>query len=238
MFTNLSVSRALAQGKLVVSVDSTRPADDSFKLPASLLALIQADITGLEAGDTGAHQAEGARAEASGTARAAYDKLEAVHRLGFTGIEGIIGADILPGGITDPDRLGVFTTYGWERGQLGRFTDDRLLVLGELAVQGDTTIATPAWRYAATLTAIIQAQLDIIEAEESTATGGDRQVSVAARRTACDLLETHLSRARYHYCASSDELDATKELARISFQPRRPKGPATPPAATPVPAVV
>jgi hypothetical protein len=233
MFTNLFVSRTLAQGKIVVAVDSTRLGSDPFKLPTSLLGVIQTGIDALESGDTGTHQAEGSRAESSATARAAFDKLEAVLRMGYTGIQGIIGSEILPTGITPADRLGVFTTYGWEKSQLGRFTDERLLVLGELALQGATTIATPAWRYADTLTPLIQSQLDIIEAEEPSATGGGRQVSVAARTTLGEQLATSLSRARFHYCAASDDLDTTKELARISFQPRRPKSTAAATAVTP-----
>jgi hypothetical protein len=233
MFTNLFVSRTLAQGKLVVAVDSTRPGSDPFKLPTSLLAVIQSGIDTLESGDTGTHQAEGNRAEASATARAAFDKLEAVLRMGYTGIQGIVGTELLADGITPADRLGVFTTYGWEKSQLGRFNDERLLVLGELALQGATTIANPAWRYADTLTPIIQSQLDIIEAEEPSATGGGRQVSVAARTTLGEKLSTALSRARFHYCAASDDLDTTKELARISFQPRRQKSSATPATVTP-----
>lgn len=236
MFTNLTVSQTLAQGKLVISVDESRPADDPFKLPAPLLTLIKGGVTALETGDIDTHAAEGERAEASGTARAAFEKLEAVLRMGYNGIEAIIGEDILPGGITPADRLGVFTTYGWEKGQIGRFTQDRILVLSELALQGATTITNPAWRYSSALTAVIQTQLDLIEAEEVSATGGERQVFVAERREKCALLDTRLSRARYHYCASSDDLDTTKELARISFQPRRPKGSAaTPPVVPPVP---
>jgi len=238
MITNLSVSRALAQGKLVVSVDESRPPADPFKLPAALLTLIETDITTLESDDSGSHQAEGDRIEASGTARAAFDNLEAALRFCYNGITAIPGSDLLPSGITDADRLGVFTTYGWAKGQLGRFTDERLLVLGELAVQGATTIANPAWRYASAFTTIIQAQLDLIESEEPASTTGSRQVSIASRLASRDLLETHLSRARYHYCASSDDLDTTKELARIAFQPRRPKGSgASAPAVTPAPAV-
>ena len=113
---------------------------------------------------------------------------------------------------------------------------NRLLILAELGLQGTTTIANAAWRYAPALVTVIQAQLDIIEAEEPTATGGNRQVSVATRLNQRDQLEIHLSRVRYHYCASSDELDATKELARISFQPRRPRGSiSTPPEVKPTP---
>jgi len=236
MITNLSVSRALAQGNLVVSVDESRPPADFFKLPAALRTLIEADIAALESDDSGSHQAEGDRVEASGTARAAFEKLESALRLGYNGLTAIPGADLLPTGITDADRLGVFTTYGWAKGQLGRFTDERLLVLGELALQGATTIANPAWRYASSITAIIQTQLDIIEGEEPASTTGSRQVSVASRLAGRDLLETHLSRARYHYCASSDDLDTTKELARIAFQPRRPKGSvATTPDGPPTP---
>jgi hypothetical protein len=76
-----------------------------------------------------------------------------------------------------------------------------------------------------------------IQDDEPDATGGERQVSVAGRGSARDLLQTRISRARYHYCAASDELDSTKELAKISFQPRRPANGGTTPApvVTPVP---
>ncbi|MGL4400240.1 MAG: hypothetical protein ACRCXD_10260 [Luteolibacter sp.] len=53
------------------------------------------------------------------------------------------------------------------------------------------------------------------------------------RGTARDLLQTRISRARYHYCAASDELDSTKELAKISFQPRRRATTAQPDTDTP-----
>lgn len=236
MITNLTVSRAVAQGKLVVSVDESRPPADPFKLPAYLRAIVESDIAGLESEDSDAHGAEGDRIEASGTARSAFDKLEAVLHIAYNGISAIPGTDLLPTGITEAERLGVFTTYGWEKAQIGRFPDHRLLVLAELALQGDTTIANPAWRYAASLISIIQTQLDIIEEEESIANTGHRQVFVANRAEKRDLLEIHLSRVRYHYCSASDDLDMTKELAKIAFQPRRPKGTiSSTPAVAPVP---
>jgi hypothetical protein len=98
------------------------------------------------------------------------------------------------------------------------------------------SISTPAWRYSPALVSLITAQLDVIEGEEPDATSGSRQVSVTGRLTARDLLQTRISRARYHYCAASDELDSTKELAKISFQPRRPANGATTPASVVTPA--
>ena len=221
MITNLTVSRTLAQGKLVVSVDATRPANDPYKLPAALLALLETGITELESDDSGTHAAEGDRAESSATVRGALEKIEAALRAGHAGIGALLSDSLLPGGISHATRLATYTTYGWAQGELGRFPDDRLLVLGELALQGGTTIATPAHRYAPGLVTLIRSQLDLIEAEEPTATGGGRQVSVDDRTTARDLLQTRISRARYHYCAATDDLDSTKELAKISFQPRR-----------------
>lgn len=221
MITNLTVSRTLAQGKLVVSVDANRPAADPFKLTPALLALIQSGITDLENDDGGSHAAEGDRAGSSATVRGALDKIESALRAGYAGIGAIVGDSLLPGGISDAARLATYTTYGWEQGQLGRFTDERLLILGELALQGDTTIGTPAYRYAPALVTLISSQLDLVEDEEPTATSGDRQVAVDDRGTGRDLLQTRISRARHHYCAASDELDSTKELAKISFQPRR-----------------
>ena len=233
MITNLSVARTTAHGKLVVSVDASRPAADPFKLTADLLALLQDDIGTLETDDSGSHEAEGKRAEASANVRSAFTKIEAALRAGYNGIAAIVGDSILPAGITDAARLATFTTYGWEKGQLGRLPDSRLLVLGELALQGETTVDTAAWRYDPALVSLIEAQLSIIEGEEAEATSGGRQISVSIRGTRRDLLQTHISRARYHYCSASDELDSTKELARISFQPRRPATGGTSPAPAP-----
>jgi len=236
VITNLEVSRSIAKAKLILVVDSNRPASDPFKLPASLLALIVADLAAVAAEDSGTHAAEGGRAGASANVRAAFEKIESAVRAGYAGIAALISDRILPTGISDADRLATFTTYGWEKGELGRFTDERLLVLAELALQGETRITTAAWRYSPALIALISSQLDLIEDEEPDATGGERQVSVSGRKTGLDLLQTHLSRARYHYCAASDDLDSTKELAKISFQPRRPRGSASTPT-TPIPSV-
>lgn len=237
MITNLSVARTTARGKLVVSVDASRLAADPFKLTADLLALIQDDIGTLETDDSGSHEAEGKRAEASANVHSDFTKIEAALRAGYNGIAAIVGDSILPAGIADAARLATFTTYGWEKGQLGRLPDSRLLVLGELALQGETTVATAAWRYDPALVSLIEAQLSIIEDEEAEATSGGRQISVSIRGARRDLLQTHISRARYHYCSASDELDSTKELAGISFQPRRPAtaGTSPAPAATPAP---
>ncbi len=235
MITNLSVARALAQGKLIVSVDAARSAGDPFKLTPALLALIQDGIASLENEDSSTHEAEGKRSEASANVRSALDKIEAALRAGYAGIEAIVGEDIVPTGISEAARLATFTTYGWEKGQLGRFPDSRILMLGELAIQGETAISNPAWRYNPALVSLITSQLDLIEGEEPDATTGGRQVSVSDRGTTLDLLQTRISRARYHYCAASDDLDSTKELAKISFQPRRPAGGGNIPTAPPAP---
>ncbi|MGL4400241.1 MAG: hypothetical protein ACRCXD_10265 [Luteolibacter sp.] len=134
MITNLAVSRTLAQGKLVVSVDANRPATDPFKLTPALLALIESSIADLESDDSDTHAAEGDRAGSSAVVRGAFDKLEATLRAGHAGIGAIVGDSLLPGGISDASRLATYTTYGWEKGELDRFTDARLLVVGELAL--------------------------------------------------------------------------------------------------------
>ncbi len=125
MITNLSVARTTARGKLVVSVDASRPAADPFKLTSDLLDLLQDDIGTLETDDSGSHETEGKRAEASANVRSAFTKIEAALRAGYNGIAAIVGDSILPAGITDAARLATFTTYGWEKGQLGRLPDSR-----------------------------------------------------------------------------------------------------------------
>ncbi|MEO7098178.1 MAG: hypothetical protein ABI162_02365 [Luteolibacter sp.] len=221
MLTNLPVSRALAQGKLVISVDETRTPGDPFKLPAVLRKLIEADIVALETGNPDSQKPLGDHIEASAPVCDAFEKLEAILRMAYNGIGAIVGANIVPGGITEADRLGVFISYGWEKGQLGHFTEDRLLVLGKLALGGETSVSPPAWRYSATLVSIIRAQLDTIESEQRVGRSGHRQISTADRIERRNLLEIHLHRARHHYCSASDDLDTTKELAKISYPPRR-----------------
>ncbi len=236
MITNLSVTRALAQGKLIVSVDAGRLANDPFKLPAALLALLTADIATLENEDAATHSAEGVRSVASANVRSALEKLESALRAGYAGIEAILGDDIVPTGISAAARTATFTTYGWEKDLLGRFNDSRVLMLAELALQAETTVANPAWRYAPAIVTAIRTQLEIIEDAEPGATSGDRQVSVEERSHARESLQTRISRARYFYCSASDELDSTKELAKISFQPRRPASSASAPSAPTPPA--
>ncbi len=233
MITNLTVSRALAQGKLIVAVDASRPEDDPFKLNSALLALLQADIAALENDDANSHASEGNRGEANANVRNALEKIESALRAGYAGIESILGDDLAENGISPAARLATFTTYGWEKGNLGRFNDSRVLMLAELAQQGATTIANPAWRYSPAIVTVISTQLDIIDAEEPEATTGQRQVSIAERNEALDQLRTRISRTRFYYCSASDDLDSTKELAKISFQPRRPASAAPAPAPTP-----
>ncbi len=235
MITNISVSRALAQGKLIVAVDAGRTAEDPFKLPTALLSLLEADIESLEKDDASTHAAEGDRSEASANVRSAFEKIEAALRAGYAGIGAILSDDLTENGISPSARFATFTSYGWEKAEIGRFTDSRLLMLAELALQGETTIANPAWRYAPAIVNVIASQIDIIESEEVDATTGERQVIVAERNQTRDQLQTRISRARFFYCSASDELDATKELAKISFQPRRPASASPAPTPTPTP---
>jgi len=236
MITNLTVARALAQGKLILAVDASRTAADPFTLPAALKSLIEQDVESLENDDSETHAAEGNRSEATAKVRSALEKIETALRAGYAGIEALLSDELAADGISDAARQALFATYGWEKSQLGRFSDTRVLMLAELALQGSATVAKPAWRYSPAIITALTAQLSIIEAEEPEATGGIRQVSVAGRKSTLDLLEKRISRARYYYCSASDDLDSTKELAKISFQPRRPTSSPTPtPPAAPLP---
>jgi len=53
--------------------------------------------------------------------------------------------------ITEGERLAVLTSYGWESGLIGTFTDGRIESLANEAINATPTIANPAHRYPAAL---------------------------------------------------------------------------------------
>ena len=126
--------------------------------------------------------------------------------------------------ITPAERIAVFTSYGWEGGQIGIFDDARIESLANQAATATPGIANVAHRYPAQLLTLIAAQLAIVNASQPLATGGTAQAATAARDAALELLRTANDRVRFFYCSASDDEDYTPELAKIGRQPRREAG--------------
>ena len=210
------------------TVDNGRPAASPFKLPATLRADLDADLTALKATDSDTGPTEGSRAAAVAARRAALDELERQHRGGYRGIAAIDETTI-----TEGQRLLVFDAYGWPGGDIGRLNDDLRLVA--LARQAPTVSAADVggnatYLYTAARLARIAAQLAIVDAAESTASGADRELATLRRDTALSLAATTLLRIRFLYCSATRDADSTPELNRLGYQPRRDPGTVPPPA--------
>lgn len=237
---NATVLEQVEFGELIQTVDDGRVAADPFKLPAATRTLLNNRLTDLKTKDSATLLTEGGRATASANVRAAVDQLNNLPAPSPltplpTGGEGpgVRGHGIASFQITDADRLGVFTAYGWEQGEIGTITDARAEALANQAIVATPAIANPAHRYPAALLALITPQLDIVNANQPAATGGTAQAATAARDLALDLLQSANDRVRFFYCSASDDEDQTPELAKIGKQPRRDAGGA---AAQPLPA--
>ena len=181
--------------------------------------MLNTRLADLKAKDAATLLTEGDRATASARVRAALDQLGVLLRDGFNFVRGIGSF-----AITNPDRLGVFTAYGWEQGEIGELTDARNEALANQAITATPSITNPAYRYPAALLTLITDQLAIVNANQPIATGGTAQAATAARDLALDLLQTTNDRVRFWYCSASDDEDQTMELAKIGRQPRRASG--------------
>jgi hypothetical protein len=208
--------------ELAQSVDDARAAEDPFKLPADLRTLLDTRLADLKTKDAATQLTEGGRATASATLRAALDQLRTLLRDGYNFIQGLGSF-----AIDDATRLGVFTSYGWESGLVGDFTDARIESLANQAITATPSIADPAHRYPDALLALITTQLGIVNGNQTLATGGTAQAATDARDAALTLLQLATARVRFQYCVVSDDTDQSPELVTIGRQPRRDAGAAT-----------
>lgn len=206
-------------GELIQSVDDARAAEDDFKLSAILRSLVDTRLANLRATDSATLTEEGDRATASANVRAALDRLKDLLRDGYNFVRGIGSY-----AITDAERLGLYTNYGWQQGEIGELTDARTEALANQAVTVTPSIGNPAHQYPAALLTLIMDDLAILNANQPVATGGDRQAATAARDEALRLMRLATARVRFAYCGASDDVDQTPELAKIGFQPRRDRG--------------
>lgn len=217
---NFSVSDLITHLTAAQNLDNARAAGDHFKLPAILRADLDADLADLLAKEQATTPAAGGRAGASAGRRAALDQLKREHDGGYRFIAGIDESTITPG-----QRLQVFVTYGWASGEIGDFTDARIISLARLAPTISAAEAgNAAWIYPAARLARIAAQLAIVDAAEVQATGGDSQSATLGREASRSLSETTLFRVRCLYCSATRDADQTPELVKIGYQPRRDPG--------------
>ena len=214
--------------ELTQSVDNGRVAADPFKLAAASRTLLDTLLADLKTKDAATLTSEGDRATASANVRAALEQLQKLLRDGYNFVQGLGSF-----AITDADRIGLFTAYGWESGLVGAFSDARIESLANQAITVTPTIADATHRYPAALLTLITAQLASVNTNQPIATGGSAQAATDARDAALALLLLINARVRFFYCSASDDLDQTPELVKIGRQPRRDSGAA---AAQPLPA--
>lgn len=205
--------------ELTQSVDDARAAGDPFELPLAIRTLLDTRLADLKTKDAATLTTEGGRATASGNLRAALEQLRVLLRDGYNFIQALGSF-----AITEAHRLGLFTTYGWESGLVGEFSDARIESLANQAIVVTPGIADPNLRYPAALLALITTQLGIVNANQPVATGGAAQAAIDARDEALDLLRLINARVRFAYCSASDDTDQTAELVSIGRQPRRASG--------------
>lgn len=206
-------------GELILAVDDGRVAGDPFKLSAALRALVAARLADLKTKDAVTLITAGGRAGASLALRTALDTLKGHVRDGYYFVKGLGSYQI-----TAADRLAVFTSYGWESGEVGDFTDARIESLANQAITATPLITNAAYRYPTALLDLITAQLVIVNANQPTATGGTAEAATNLRNLALELLRPANDRVRFFYCSASDDEDKTPELAKIGKQPRRDAG--------------
>jgi hypothetical protein len=207
---------AIAQGRLIQTVDSGRAIGDRHKMLAEDRTLFDTRLDDLTSRDNDTALTESNRAGSSAKARASLTSLKQSLHDGYNGIAAIRSSTI-----SDAQRLEVFTAYGWASGLIGEFNDSRILGLARLAIDEDLDIENPAWMYSIELRAEITAQLAIFDANADDRTGGERMEATNARNKAADLFHASLARYRYFICSASDELDQSPELRRGGFRVRK-----------------
>lgn len=204
---------------MILTVDGQRNADDPFKLTQNLHDLVENRLANLQGATAGVSLEEGDRGLASGDLRTALNALETLLRDGYSFIVAIPSFQLTPA-----ERRQVFVTYGWTQGELGEFTDRRIVTLADLAINNTPRIENTAYRYPTVILERIEAQREQVRLLAPDATTGEREGAVDERDDDRTLLQKAVSRVRHFYCQASDEVDQTPELSKIGFQPRRAKG--------------
>ena len=218
---NEAVLQQIEIAELIQSVDNGRAATDPFDLVAATRTELDTRLADLKATDAATLMTEGDRAGASAKVRAALDAIANHLRDGFNFVSGIGSY-----AISAPDRLSVFTAYGWEQGEIGPGapgSDARIEALANQSRRaGNATplISDPAWRYPVFFAPSPRLRgegrasesrragsegsafpLAIVNANQPLATGGTAQAATAARDLALGKLQTMNDRIRFFYCS-------------------------------------
>lgn len=217
--STLQVTTNIERAELTISVDGQREEGDLFTLPEFLVALVVTRLAVLKSADAAASPGKGDKAKASQEVRNGLDRLNELLHDGYNHIAGIGSY-----AISDADRLATFIAYGWDGGKVGDFTDARIEDLARRSISTTPAISNPAWRYPDELVTLITDTLATVNAFQPLATGGTRSQLIAARNLAADALQIANARVRFYYCCASDATDATPELRKIGWQPRRGAG--------------
>ena len=139
-----AVLEQIEVSQLIQSVDDGRTATDPLEFAAAPRTELNPRLADLKAKDAATLMTEGDRASASAKVRAALDALANHLRDGFNFVRGIVSY-----AISTPDRLSVFTAYGWEQGEIGNLSDARIEALANQAITATPLISDPAWRHPA-----------------------------------------------------------------------------------------
>src|SRR3990172_6558522 len=167
---NEALLEQIEVAELIQSVDDVRAATDPFKLARRCGRNLTRGWPISRRKDAAMLLSEGDRAGASAKVRATLTALGTHLRDGFNFVRGISSY-----AIAEPDRLSVFTAYGWEQGEIGNLTDARIEALANQAITASPSISDPAWRYPAALLTLITNQLAIVNANQPLATGRTAQ---------------------------------------------------------------
>ncbi len=214
--SNQQSRSALVKGKLILNINKERATGDPFKFTPSFLAEFSGDVSALDEADMKVGSERGSDASASPKVRAAKDEIGKLLREGYRAIAGVPSFQL-----SAADKQEVFEIYGWRNGEIGTLDDNRILEMADDVIDISEQDPPPAFVYPAQLVALIQAQINIIDGQESESDGGDGQSAVGIRNTKLAKLTRSIMRARFFYYYASDLADRTPELVKIGFQPRR-----------------
>ena len=210
----------LAQALLVQQVDNARSATDFFKLSPVLRTVLDTAHQTLQNATAAVPSARGVRQDATALYSEAIATLKELLRAGFKHIDGQ-----LPYVLTAAQKRAALEAYGWTGAKLGALDKNtRILDLAQQAIAVTPTLQPEVARYPVELVTRIQAALQDAVSSAAGAQTGDRQSAIKARNEARKELEIVLARVRFYYCAMSNAIDRTPELAKIGFQPRRVSG--------------
>jgi len=126
---NKAVLVQIEIAELILAVDDTRALTDRFKLLPDDRTELEDRLADLRDKDLATLKTEGGRAAGSGNVRVGLDTLKLRLRDGFNFINALPSYEISPA-----DRLGLFTTYGWEQGEIGDLTDARAETMANHAI--------------------------------------------------------------------------------------------------------